>query len=849
MRKIFLLCLVFLVKHLHATHCRSGEIQIRHLAGFTYQIELITYTNRYSTTDRPALEVAFSDGFKEIVNRKEKKEITASTFRNVYQMQRTFSALGTYKAMVTDPNRNQGIINLGGTASVDIPFYIESEIIISPYSTPSTPSLGNPPLDDACLDNIWVHNPAASPQAGYGLKYSLVPVKQGENKDAEPFAQPNGMQIDEQGTVIWDSPKFLGEYNIAIKIDMYDKQGYYSGFILRDMQINVLNCTNQKPIITPIPPVCAVVGEKVTRIVQAEHPEGQTVEVNASGELFIGFAEPFRAGFNFVQEDQNTKAKTYEFNWDVACPHVRKNPYLNYLRVSSKDAVGIQLANVSTFLATAIALAPTWKEAKLNERTINLSWNTYTCPQAKGYIIHRRVGKINQAIGACSVGVPETWGYKEVQKIPGFSASTYKDDSELIAGQKYCYRIVAYFGEDLLSHASEDICIDIPSDAPRPIKASVEETATTTGKVETAWKNPILDFTSFQAPFTYQLQDGQNLIKKKAKKSKALLFSDTKDKVDELAQAFLHENINTEVQANNYQLTLSDKSQIIGKSANFSPPFLGLTPDNQKVHIQLQGTFPWLNTQYIIRRRLPDNTWLEVATTNSLPYTEENLENKVEVCYDVETIGAYQSDALIHEEIRNKSQITCATPDNQNPPCSPVLSAGLCHAENPELAWQDSVCVDSPSVVGYKVYYAPFQGDNLTFLQEISLSRFDAENPGCYAVSAVGDNQKESALSEKKCLDYCAAYVLANIFTPNGDGENDLWQAVRKSHVERIVLQVFDRNNQPVFSTQDIHFTWDGNFKGKPLPNGVYFYELSGFYKTLDGIVERKQNGYVTILR
>jgi hypothetical protein len=33
------------------------------------------------------------------------------------------------------------------------------------------------------------------------------------------------------------------------------------------------------------------------------------------------------------------------------------------------------------------------------------------------------------------------------------------------------------------------------------------------------------------------------------------------------------------------------------------------------------------------------------------------------------------------------------------------------------------------------------------------------------------------------------------------------------------------------------------------LPNGVYFYELSGFYKTLDGIVERKQNGYVTILR
>ena len=46
-------------------------------------------------------------------------------------MQRTFTALGAYKVMVTDPNRNQGIVNLGGTLSVDIPFYIESEIIQS----------------------------------------------------------------------------------------------------------------------------------------------------------------------------------------------------------------------------------------------------------------------------------------------------------------------------------------------------------------------------------------------------------------------------------------------------------------------------------------------------------------------------------------------------------------------------------------------------------------------------------------------------------------------------------------------------------------------------------------------
>ena len=65
-----------------------------------------------------------------------------------------------------------------------------------------------------------------------------------------------------------------------------------------------------------------------------------------------------------------------------------------------------------------------------------------------------------------------------------------------------------------------------------------------------------------------------------------------------------------------------------------------------------------------------------------------------------------------------------------------------------------------------------------------------------------------------------------NAFTPNGDKENDVLY-VRGIWIEKFVLRIFDRWGEKVFQSSEVDNGWDGNFKGKPLPNGNFVYKLS----------------------
>lgn len=73
----------------------------------------------------------------------------------------------------------------------------------------------------------------------------------------------------------------------------------------------------------------------------------------------------------------------------------------------------------------------------------------------------------------------------------------------------------------------------------------------------------------------------------------------------------------------------------------------------------------------------------------------------------------------------------------------------------------------------------------------------------------------------------CACYLyMANTFTPNNDGKNDVYMAVSGCKFAYFELNIFNRWGEKVFATNDISETWDGNFKGQPAPEGVYTYQL-----------------------
>lgn len=100
-------------------------------------------------------------------------------------------------------------------------------------------------------------------------------------------------------------------------------------------------------------------------------------------------------------------------------------------------------------------------------------------------------------------------------------------------------------------------------------------------------------------------------------------------------------------------------------------------------------------------------------------------------------------------------------------------------------------------------------------------------------------------ISHTVIIHEASTVFIPNAFTPNGDGNNDTWGVIA-TNVKLMELKVFDRIGEKVFETNDLNKWWDGTFKGKPLPPGVYVYVCS--LVNLQN-VSRNMKGSLTLLK
>lgn len=79
-------------------------------------------------------------------------------------------------------------------------------------------------------------------------------------------------------------------------------------------------------------------------------------------------------------------------------------------------------------------------------------------------------------------------------------------------------------------------------------------------------------------------------------------------------------------------------------------------------------------------------------------------------------------------------------------------------------------------------------------------------------------------------------FFIPNVFTPNGDGKNDIF-------MPDVKLEIYDRNGMLIYKGTD---GWNGDFNGVKADDDSYFYYL--IYKDGDG-VEKSTKGYVMLKR
>ncbi len=128
----------------------------------------------------------------------------------------------------------------------------------------------------------------------------------------------------------------------------------------------------------------------------------------------------------------------------------------------------------------------------------------------------------------------------------------------------------------------------------------------------------------------------------------------------------------------------------------------------------------------------------------------------------------------------------------------------------------------------------------------------------CSSCSDDENNNDNNSITtfEKSCcntphLEACiggAKVYISNVFTPNGDGTNDLFYVSSGSGINRIEqFTISDQDGTPVFEKFSFFANnpdqgWDGRLPDGSLPNGVYNYQIiisnaAGLSETLEGQV------------
>jgi gliding motility-associated-like protein len=494
----------------------------------------------------------------------------------------------------------------------------------------------------------------------------------------------------------------------------------------------------------------------------------------------------------------------------------------------------------------------------------------------RGFSIWKRSGSNQFIPDSCETGLDGRGYTKIASNWKGTRDGKYFFEDKDIDGEgSYCYRILAEFslltpsGQPYLrveSMPSEEVCLRPRADRPLLTHVTIDKTDETTGEITVKWIKPdgtALDTISVPGPYAYRLMrstgiNSTDFIDVPGGQFTSQTFAGLTDSM------LIDPGLDTRNTGYMYKVDFHTGPGMVlyGSSQPASSVFLTASPSDESSLLQWTYSTPWDNYNFEIWRSTQGGVFELVGTTTEDAFKDQDgIINGVEYCYKIVAYGDYGLD-MTPTPLINLSQETCVIPVDNVAPCTPDVSVtNICDEASPEvpadafsnvISWQVT-CPDD-DIAYFIIYYLDHQGGEI-----VEIGRIDAPGhvfehkpgdkiAGCYAVVAVDETGNQSMASSPVCVVNCPVYELPNAFTPNGDGQNDLFRPYLARFIETVNFKVFNRWGQIVWSTTDPQINWSGvNANGKEVSDGVYFYTCEA-YESL-GQTPILLNGYIELIR
>ncbi len=178
--------------------------------------------------------------------------------------------------------------------------------------------------------------------------------------------------------------------------------------------------------------------------------------------------------------------------------------------------------------------------------------------------------------------------------------------------------------------------------------------------------------------------------------------------------------------------------------------------------------------------------------------------------------------------------------------CGTRFEVEVGEAPFPKLALNE----DTVLCKGMQILLATEPEEHVTYVWNNGMEGccITVDSSGVYSLTATNSCGSISDEVTLKFIHCSFCLFVPNAFSPNGDGQNDIFKILETCILIRYKLQIFNRWGEVVFSSFSTSDSWDGTIGGKHADAGTYFYYIEA--EATDSKVEKFQmKGDLALIR